>query len=131
MPHSRETLLIEERMILDTQLAFDKIQWEQDVVKVRQKRVDCLSKYFPEVDINQQAEQDIDLYTAVKRMIFDFYAERLRKAKGNKAKVDDYEYEESPYGQYINFDRSMADDTMLIQLRKLVLRIERKQKPVY
>lgn len=123
-PRDQKELLIEK----EKRLAFDKIQWEQDVVKVREKRVNDLKKCFPDVDLNQlTVEQDVDIYTATKRAIFDFYSERLRKAKGNNTKVEEYEYEESPYGRYINFDRSNIDDTMLKQLKNLVVRIEERQ----
>ena len=97
---------------------------------VRQKRVAKLTRRFPEVklDLQSSPEQGVDVYTKVKRDIFDFYKSRLEKIGRNGRNIEDYEYQEKEYGEQKKFDREKPNDIMLLKLKALVERLEEKEE---
>jgi hypothetical protein len=109
----------------------DEQQWRKDVEMVRQKRVTRLFEEFPEVEINLQSAQqeaikhNIDVYTQVKRNIFDYYKNRLEKIGRNASNIEEYDFSESEYGRRKKFDRLKSSDVMLLELKKLVKYKER------
>ena len=108
----------------------DREQWNKDVEAVRQKRVEKLTRRFPEVklDLQSSPEQGADIYTKVKRDIFDFYKSRLEKIGRNVRNIEDYEYQEKEYGEQKKFDREKPNDIMLLKLKALVERLEEKEE---
>ncbi|EKE11212.1 MAG: hypothetical protein ACD_15C00124G0002 [uncultured bacterium] len=129
-----ETMRLECEKKLAEDTESDKHQWEKDVDAVRQKRASGLVKEFPEVKIDfQEAQQDsieqkIDVYTKVKMDIFDQYKANLEKI-GRKRKIDDHEFK-SDYEEYKKFDREKITDTMLIKLRELIQRLEKREEEI-
>jgi hypothetical protein len=125
-----EELKAEREKIQAEQAELDKEQWKKDVEQVRQKRVGNLTRRFPEVKLDSQnaAEQGVDIYTKAKRDIFDFYKTRLEKIGRNGRNIEDYEYQESDYGERKKFDREKANDIMLLKLRALVDRLEEREE---
>ena len=127
---SDEELRTERERKLAEEAELDKAQWQTDVEVVRQKRVVNLIKLFPEVKIDLQnvAEQGVDIYTKAKRDIFDYYKTRLEKIGAKRRKVEDYEYEEQDYGALKKFDREKVNDIMLIKLKALVEHLEKRER---
>lgn len=112
----------------------DKNQWEKDVAVVRQKRIKKLVAKFPEVGPNMQAvqeksiEEGVDVYTGVKRYVFDQYKSRLGKIGRNGRDVTEYDFSTSQYGERKKFDRENVTDVMLLKLRELVDRLEEREE---
>ncbi len=125
-----EELRAEREKIQTEQAEGDKEQWKKDVEKVRQKRVNNLTRRFPEVKLNLQnaAEQGVDIYTKAKRDIFDFYKTRLEKIGRKGRNIEDYEYQESDYGERKKFDREKINEIMLLRLKILVDQLEEREK---
>lgn len=125
-----EELRTERERKLTEETESDKEQWKKDVEAVRQKRVAKLTRRFPEVrlDLQSSLEQGVDIYTKVKRDIFDFYKSRLEKIGRNGRNIEDYEYQEKEYGEQKKFDREKANDIMLLKLKALVERLEEKEE---
>lgn len=113
----------------------DKNQWEKDVGVVRQRRVKKLAREFPEVEPNMQViqeqtnEEDVDIYTGVKRYVFDQYKNRLGKFGRNRRDVvTEYDSSTSQYVERQKFDRENVTDVMLLELRELVNELEEREK---
>lgn len=127
---SDEELRVERERKLNEETESDKEQWRKDVEAVRQKRVTKLTRQFPEVksDLQSSPEQGVDIYTKIKRDIFDFYKTRLEKIGRNGRNIEDYKYQENGYGEQKKFDREKVNDTMLLKLKTLVERLEEKEE---
>lgn len=125
-----EELRTERERKLTEETELDKEQLEKDAEAVRRKRVAELTRRFPEVklDLQSSPEQGTDIYTKAKNAIFDFYKARLEKIGRNGRNIEDYEYRESDYSEPKKFDRTNADGIMLLALKALVERLEKKEK---
>lgn len=116
-------------------VVLDRKQWEVDVARVREKRVKNLMKMFPEIDIDMNTikskskEEVVDIYTGLRRYIFDQYKNMFETHSDKAGDITEYEFAALPYGERKKFSREDVSDDMLVKLREFVQRmIQRKNE---
>jgi len=131
--YDQKEFQLEREKELAKRREFDNKQSSLDVEAVRRKRTVELKKQFPEVEINLAnfSEQDMDIYTAVKKYIFNYYKNLLEEIKhrGKKLNIARYSYQEDEgIGEGKKFDENNINEIMLTRLRELVLRYKRLEE---